>query len=79
MRHKLILLAAPRGWPSPVVARVPRQRDSQVLPSVDRNSTETTVIAAYLDTCLKVARGTPGRTGRDPGEHAQRLHRRTHA
>ncbi len=26
---------------------------------MDRNSTETTVIAAYLDTCLKVARGAP--------------------
>jgi hypothetical protein len=36
-----------------------RQRETQTLPSVDRNSTETTVIAAYLDTCLKVARGTP--------------------
>jgi hypothetical protein len=29
------------------------------LPSVDRNSTEATVIAGYLDVCLKVARGTP--------------------
>lgn len=36
-----------------------RPRDTQTLPTVDRNSTETTVIAAYLDTCLKVARGTP--------------------
>jgi hypothetical protein len=26
---------------------------------VDRNSTEATVIAGYLDVCLKVARGTP--------------------
>jgi hypothetical protein len=36
-----------------------RPRDTQPLPAVDRNSTEATVIAAYLDTCLKVARGTP--------------------
>ncbi|MEO8020032.1 MAG: hypothetical protein ABI769_19670 [Pseudomonadota bacterium] len=36
-----------------------RPRDSQILPSIDRNSTEATVIAAYLETCLKVARGTP--------------------
>jgi hypothetical protein len=58
MRHKLILLA---GLAMAVAGcgATPRQRDSQVLPSVDRNSTETTVIAAYLDTCLKVARGTP--------------------
>jgi hypothetical protein len=38
---------------------IKRQRDAQTLPSVDRTSTEATVIAAYLDTCLKVARGTP--------------------
>ena len=38
---------------------LPLKRDSQTLPAVDRNSTEATVIAAYLDTCLKVARGTP--------------------
>jgi hypothetical protein len=36
-----------------------RSRDSQALPSIDRNSTETTVITSYLDTCLKLARGTP--------------------
>jgi hypothetical protein len=38
---------------------IKRPRDSQVLPAVDRNSTETTVITAYLDVCLKLARGTP--------------------
>ena len=58
MRHRLILLvavaAAVAGCGS-----VPLKRDSQTLPSVDRNSTEATVIAAYLDTCLKLARGTP--------------------
>jgi len=36
-----------------------RQHDSQSLPAVDRNSTEVTVISSYLDTCFKVARGTP--------------------
>src|SRR6187551_2013120 len=35
------------------------KRDPQSAPSVDRNSTETTVIAGYLDTCLRLARGTP--------------------
>ena len=60
MRHRLILLAivalAVAGCAS-VPAK--RSRDSQALPSVDRNTTEATVIAAYLDTCLKVARGSP--------------------
>jgi hypothetical protein len=28
-------------------------------PSIDRSSTESAVISSYLDTCLKVARGTP--------------------
>lgn len=36
-----------------------RSRDSQALPSIDRDATESTLIANYLDTCLKVARGTP--------------------
>jgi hypothetical protein len=36
-----------------------RARDTQSLPSIDRNSTEASLIAAYLDTCLRVARGTP--------------------
>jgi hypothetical protein len=35
------------------------KRDTQSVPAVDRNSTETTVIAGYLDTCLRLARGTP--------------------
>jgi hypothetical protein len=61
MRRNLILMlgivvaAAGCGVSMPLK----RPRDSQPLPTVDRNSTETTVIAAYLDTCLKVARGTP--------------------
>src|SRR6187551_1390213 len=60
MRHRLILLVAVAvavaGCGS---VPLKRSRDSQTLPTVDRNSTEATVIAAYLDTCLKLARGTP--------------------
>jgi hypothetical protein len=37
----------------------PRSRDAQSIPSVDRSSTETTVITSYLDTSLRLARGTP--------------------
>jgi hypothetical protein len=29
------------------------------LPSVDRNTTESTVLSGYLDLCLRLARGTP--------------------
>jgi hypothetical protein len=63
MRHKSILLAgfaclaAITGCGGALPLK--RPRDSQTLPSIDRNSTEATVIAAYLETCLKVARGTP--------------------
>jgi hypothetical protein len=39
---------------------LPAQRSHEpVQPTVDRSSTEATVIAGYLDVCLKVARGTP--------------------
>jgi hypothetical protein len=62
MRHKLlagfgvaVLVAALAGCG----ATLPRSRDSQSLPSIDRNSTETTMLAGYLDTCLRLARGTP--------------------
>jgi hypothetical protein len=62
MRHKpiaglcaAVLLAAITGCG----ATLPRSRDSQSLPLIDRNSTETTVLAGYLDTCLRLARGTP--------------------
>ncbi len=37
---------------------VKHSRDSQSLPSIDRDATESTLIANYLDTCLKVA-GAP--------------------
>jgi hypothetical protein len=58
MRHRFILLAA-LAVAVTGCGSMPLKRDSQALPSVDRNSTEATVIAAYLDTCLKLARGTP--------------------
>jgi hypothetical protein len=64
MRHRLILIAsaatavlATAGCGAGLGLKHPH--DSQALPSVDRDSTETTVIAAYLDVCLKLARGTP--------------------
>jgi hypothetical protein len=66
MRHNpLILLAGIAVAASLTVAGcggtlpLKRPRDSQPLPSIDRNSTETTVITSYLDTCLRLARGTP--------------------
>src|SRR5688572_10940298 len=34
-------------------------RNTQPLPTVDRSSTESTVISSYLDLCLRLARGTP--------------------
>jgi hypothetical protein len=62
MRHKLIagclagsMLLAACGGSLPSLKRA---RDTPAQP-VDRSSTETTVIAAYLDTCLRLARGTP--------------------
>ena len=62
MRHKLLaglgasaLLVGLAGCG----ATLQRSRDAQSLPSIDRNSTETTVLAGYLDTCLRLARGTP--------------------
>ena len=38
---------------------IKRPRESQALPSIDRDATEATLMANYLDTCLKVARGAP--------------------
>ena len=38
---------------------LPIKRDSQALPTIDRNSTEASLVAGYLEICMKVARGTP--------------------
>ena len=65
MRHKLIAgctvatLAALVAGCGGTLPSLKRSRDSQVQPTVDRSSTETTVIAAYLDTCLRLAQGSP--------------------
>jgi hypothetical protein len=62
MRHKLPLLV-PAALVVALVAGcgsgLPLKRDSQALPAIDRDATEASLIADYLDTCLKVARGTP--------------------
>jgi hypothetical protein len=63
MRHRLsltiaALLAVTAGCGG-AMPSLKRSRDTQALPSVDRNSTEATVINSYLDICLKLARGTP--------------------
>jgi hypothetical protein len=63
MRHSLagltgaLLLAAAIAGCTGMTAS--RSRDSQTVPSVDRNSTEATVISSYLELCTRVARGTP--------------------
>lgn len=68
MRHRPVirtlaapLLAALGGVLLASCGAIPlqRSRDSQAQPSIDRSATEATLIANYLDTCLKVARGTP--------------------
>jgi hypothetical protein len=62
MRHNASLVAVLSVLLVGCGAGVPlikRPRDSKELPSIDRNSTETTVITSYLDTCLRLARGTP--------------------
>ena len=64
MRHKLIAgisvcaLLVVAGCDA-TLPTLKRSRDAQTQPAVDRNSTETTVIAGYLDICLRLARGTP--------------------
>src|SRR5688572_2525632 len=62
MRHKLpaiaglaLLAATLAGCPS----SLPTKRQPQAQPSIDRDAVEATLVANYLDTCLKVARGTP--------------------
>ena len=64
MRHSLLASCLAVAAATALVAGcgalpAKRSRDSQSVPSIDRDATESTLIANYLDTCLKVARGTP--------------------
>jgi hypothetical protein len=63
MRHKSLLagglILAAVGTLAGCGGVLPAKRDSQTLPAVERNSTETTVITSYLETCLRLARGSP--------------------
>jgi hypothetical protein len=64
MRHKsllpagiacYVLLATSCGGGLPLK----HAHDSQALPSIDRNSTEASLVAGYLEICMKAAHGTP--------------------
>jgi hypothetical protein len=61
MRHKLSVASV--AWCSLLVAGcgagLPLKRDSQPQPAIDRNSTEASLVAGYLEICMKAARGTP--------------------
>jgi hypothetical protein len=64
MRHSLAiaLLAAAAATLAGCGGAMPtikRPRNTQSLPAIDRDATESTLIANYLDLCLKVARGSP--------------------
>ena len=65
MRHKALVIgaivAAVAGTAIGCGGSLPlkRSRDTPSLPAIDRNSTETTVITSYLETCLRLARGSP--------------------
>ena len=62
MRHKILLAVSVAVGVMGISAcgTMPASRSREVAPpSVDRNSTENTVITSYLDLCLRLARGTP--------------------
>ena len=64
MRHKLVIFVSVANLAALLAGcgaglGLPIKRPPKELPSIDRNSTETTVITSYLDTCLRLARGTP--------------------
>jgi len=61
MRHKLIVAAFVAAGVAGCSGTMPlkRPREAQALPTAERNSTESGLIAAYLDICLKVAQGSP--------------------
>ena len=57
MRHKLSALSLCLLVAGCTSALGPKREPA--LPSVDRNTTESTVLSAYLDLCLRLARGSP--------------------
>ena len=63
MRHKLFPKAALAGCALLLVscgASLPSlKRDNQPQPTIDRNSTEASLVAGYLEICMKAAHGTP--------------------
>ena len=62
MRHKPLLnagIACCALLATGCGSGLPLKRDSQALPTVDRNSTEASLVAGYLEICMKVAHGTP--------------------
>src|SRR3982750_3784332 len=62
MRHNPLLLTACACCALLVAScgtGLPLKRDSQALPTIDRNSTEASLVAAYLEICMKAAHGTP--------------------
>jgi len=62
MRHKPLLNAGIACCALLVTgcgSGLPLKRDSQTLPTIDRNSTEASLVAGYLEICMKVAHGTP--------------------
>jgi hypothetical protein len=63
MRHRLTALACAVSLAAPVLMLAAcsggmTMKREPAPPSVDRNSTESSVISSYLDLCLKLARGT---------------------
>jgi hypothetical protein len=64
MRHKIVIAVTVANLAALLAGcgtglGLPVKRPAKELPSIDRNSTETTVITSYLDVCLRLARGTP--------------------
>ena len=57
MRHKLSALSLCLLVAGCTSTLGPKREPA--LPSVDRNTTESTVLSAYLDLCLRLARGSP--------------------
>jgi hypothetical protein len=61
MQHKplLVCIASCALLAAGCGSGLPIKRDTQTPPSIDRNSTEASLVAGYLEICMKAARGTP--------------------